>query len=117
MQAECMKLFHFSDDPRIEVFEPRPVRVPAGRSPDREWLNGPLVWAIDQPHSILYLFPRECPRIVIWPTVQTTDEDRSKWIGSSSTRAVAFIEVCWLDRVRVGKVYRYEMPPDTFENT
>jgi Family of unknown function (DUF6886) len=117
MQAECMELFHFSDDPRIEVFEPRPVRIPASRSPEREWLNGPLVWAIDRPHSILYLFPRDCPRIVIWPTERTTDEDRSKWIGSSSAGAVAFIEAGWLDRVRAGEIYRYEMPADTFENT
>jgi hypothetical protein len=112
-----MELFHFSDDPRIEVFEPRPVHIPASRSPEREWLNGPLVWAIDRPHSILYLFPRDCPRIVIWPTARTTDEDRSKWIGSSSARAVAFIEAGWLDRVRAGEIYRYEMPADTFENT
>ena len=112
-----MQLFHFSEDPRIEVFEPRPVRVPAVRSADQEWLNGPLVWAIDRPHSILYLFPRECPRIVIWPMARTTDEDRVKWIGPSSTRAVAFIEAGRLDRVRRGEICRYEMPPDTFEDT
>ena len=54
-----MRLFHYSEDPSIVVFEPRPVRVPAARRAGFEWLNGPLVWAIDEPHSILYLFPRE----------------------------------------------------------
>lgn len=73
--------------------------------------------AIDQPHSILYLFRRECPRFVIWPTARTTDEDRSTWIGPSSARAVAFIESGWLDRVRGGVIHRYYMPPDTFEDT
>jgi len=68
-----MRLFHFSDDPRIEVFEPRSPRVLAVRPSGQQWLNGPLVWAIDESHSILYLFPRECPRVVIWPTRQTTD--------------------------------------------
>jgi hypothetical protein len=42
-----MRLFHFSDDPAIAIFTPRPVRVPAQRAPGREWLNGTLVWAID----------------------------------------------------------------------
>ena len=112
-----MRLFHFSDDPRIEVFEPRPPRVPADRAPGDRWLNGALVWAIDQPHSILYLFPRECPRVVIWPTARTTEPDRSRWIGSSPARAIAYIETGWWDRVRTGKVHKYEMPPDTFEDT
>ncbi|HMG50328.1 MAG TPA: hypothetical protein VK597_07005, partial [Inquilinus sp.] len=62
-----MRLFHFSDDPAIERFEPRPVRVPSARPAGREWLNGPLVWAIDDAHQMLYLFPRDCPRILAWP--------------------------------------------------
>lgn len=117
MQAGRLRLFHFSDDPRIEIFEPRPPRVPADRAAGREWLIGPLVWAIDEPHSILYLFPRECPRVVIWPTAHTTEADRSKWMGSSSARAVAYVEAGWLDRIRAGKLYRYEMPSDSFEDT
>jgi hypothetical protein len=112
-----MQLFHFSDDPRIEVFEPRRPRIAAERAADREWLNGPLVWAIDEPHSILYLFPRECPRIVIWPTAQTTDDDKSTWIGPTSARAVAYIEAGWLQRLQIGTLYRYEMPVETFEDT
>lgn len=52
-----MRLFHYSDDPGIAVFEPRPVRVPVDRPRGQEWLNGPLVWAIDGPHGILYPFP------------------------------------------------------------
>ena len=112
-----MRLFHFSDDPQIEVFEPRPPRVPADRAPRDRWLNGPLVWAIDEPHSILYLFPRECPRMVIWPTARTTDADRSRWIGASRARAVAYIETGWRDGVRTGILHRYEVPPDTFEDT
>jgi hypothetical protein len=43
-----MRLFHFTDDPTIKVFEPRPVQVPVGRPKGFEWLNGALVWAIDE---------------------------------------------------------------------
>ena len=66
-----MRLFHFSDDPAIARFEPRAVLVPSPRAPGREWLNGPLVWAIDEPHQPMYLFPRDCPRILLWPRPET----------------------------------------------
>src|SRR5580692_5650473 len=75
------RLFHFSDDPAIAVFTPRPVRVPAERGPGREWLNGPLVWAIDEPRQPMYLFPRDCPRILLWLTPQTTEADKALWWG------------------------------------
>lgn len=111
-----MQLFHFSDDPGIEIFEPRPLRVAVDRGPDREWLNGPLVWATDEAHSLLYLFPRECPRIVIWPTATTRDEDREKWFGDGSYRAVAYVEEAWLGRLTTEAVHRYRMPPASFED-
>ncbi|WP_339329380.1 DUF6886 family protein [Burkholderia multivorans] len=50
-------LFHFSDDPGIAMFHPRPVRVADDRPAGQEWLNGPLVWATDEAHYLLYLFP------------------------------------------------------------
>jgi NADPH:quinone reductase-like Zn-dependent oxidoreductase len=43
-----MRLFHFSDDAGIECFVPRPVAVPSQRAAGMDWLNGPLVWAIDE---------------------------------------------------------------------
>ena len=42
-----MRLFHFSDDPDFGVFEPRPPRILPERRAGEDWLNGPLVWAID----------------------------------------------------------------------
>jgi hypothetical protein len=49
-----MKLYHFSEDPHIAVFEPR---APTAR-PEVE----PLVWAIDEWHAPMYYLLRECPR-------------------------------------------------------
>ncbi len=111
-----LRLFHFSDDPGIRIFEPRPLRVAVDRGPDRAWLNGALVWATDEAHGVLYLFPRECPRIVIWPTPDTTDADREAWFGGRSCRAIAYVEDGWVDRVRATTVHRYRMPPETFED-
>ncbi len=110
-----MRLFHFSDNSSIAVFAPRPVRIPAERPAGQEWLNGPLVWAIDDWHSMLYLFPRDCPRILIWPTDATTDGDRARWMGVTEARAVAYIEAGWLARLRSATIWRYALPPDGFE--
>jgi hypothetical protein len=43
-----VRLFHFSEEPSIKVFTPRAVAVPVRRAEGREWLNGPLVWAIEE---------------------------------------------------------------------
>lgn len=109
-------LHHFSEDPAIKLFEPRPVRVPAARRPGQEWLNGPLVWAIDRAHSFLYFFPRDCPRILLWPTEQTTSEDRNCWMGPSNARAIAFIETGWADRHAQATIHRYDLPCEPFES-
>jgi hypothetical protein len=109
-----MRLFHFSDDKNIGFFEPRPVRIASGRLAGHEWLNGPLVWAIDELHQPMYLFPRECPRILCWPTAKTTVEDRELWFGERNCHVIAHIEWAWLERLRDGVLYRYELPVDSF---
>lgn len=111
-----MRLFHFSEDPGIALFEPRPVSVPSPRAPGREWLNGPLVWAIDDWHQPLYFFPRDCPRILIWPTASTTEEDRARWLGERDCRMLACIETAWAPRLGTATVYRYELPAAGFED-
>jgi hypothetical protein len=110
-----MRLFHFSEDPGIELFAPRPVQVPSKRPPGQEWLNGPLVWAIDEWHEPLYLFPRNCPRVLVWPGPRTTEEDRARWWGSRACRMIAHIEWAWWGELSKAQLFRYELPPDDFE--
>jgi hypothetical protein len=110
-----MRLFHFSDDPNIEVFTPRPVNVPSTRPPGKEWLNGPLVWAIDDQHQPMYLFPRQCPRILIWRTNVTTPEDVAKYWNGCSNRMIAFIERRWFEPLSTEVLYRYEFSVEGFE--
>ena len=111
-------LFHFSDDGKIDRFVPRRVRQPTSRKPGFEWLNEPLVWAIDAIHQQLYLFPRECPRIVIWAHDASDPADRIRWMGNPALtgRAVAFIEKAWADRFGNSWIYRYELPRTSFES-
>jgi hypothetical protein len=110
-----VRLFHFSDDPAITRFTPRPVRVPSSRPAGRGWLNGPLVWAIDEAHEFLYLFPRDCPRILAWATPRTSPADRDR-LGLGDSRAVAFVEAAWIGRLRSAVIHRYELPSETFRS-
>jgi hypothetical protein len=110
-----MRLFHFSEEPGITRFEPRKVTVPTPRAPGREWLDDPLVWAIDERHAPMYLFPRDCPRVLLWPLASSSAED-IRWLwGERTCRMVAHIEWGWLERLRRTRLYRYEMPCDAFE--
>jgi hypothetical protein len=110
-------LFHFSEDPSIARFEPRPVRVPAERGPGRGWLNGPLVWAIDAWRQPMYFFPRDCPRILLWRKPATTEADlRRWWRGGAHRRMLAHIEDAWLERLKTTPVYRYAFDPEPFED-
>jgi hypothetical protein len=111
-----MRLFHFSDDGDIVRFVPRPVLVPSARPPGRDWLNGPLVWAIDETCQAFYLFPRDCPRILLYPTPATTPDDRAGWWGGRTCRMIAHIEWAWFERFRNARLYRYELPLAAFED-
>ncbi|HEX4096869.1 MAG TPA: GNAT family N-acetyltransferase [Caulobacteraceae bacterium] len=109
-------LFHFSEDPTIQIFEPRPVRVAAERPPGQDWLNGPLVWAIDAWHQPMYYFPRDCPRVLLWKTPATTAADLDHWWRGDRARLMqAHVEAAWLERLRTTPIYRYVFAPDDFE--
>lgn len=81
-----------------------------------DWLNGALVWAIDEWHQPMYLFPRDCPRILLWPTEETTEQDLGRYFGDSSARMVAFIEKAWEPRLETAALYRYELPHESFQS-
>ena len=99
-------LYHFSEEPNIAAFEPRP---PLAR-PEID----PLVWAIDAERAPMYFFPRDCPRACFWPGDQTSKDDRERWFGGITARMTIAIEAAWLERLRSAVLYRYLMPSDGF---
>ena len=64
----------------------------------------------------MYLFPRDCPRILLWPKPDTTPEDMDLWWGARDCTAIAHIEWAWFERLRAAAIHRYELPADAFEN-
>jgi len=100
-------LFHFSEESGIAKFEPRPPL----EHPDQP----AAVWAVDAEHAWTYLFPRDCPRILLWPIASTTMQDRERWLGQADSGRVACIEWSWLERLRSTTLYRYRMPAEAFQ--
>jgi hypothetical protein len=73
-----------------------------------------MVWVVDEQRAWTYLFPRDCPRILLWPTPNTTPEDLERWFGGNIAARIACIEWAWLERLRSTRLYRYEMDPARF---
>jgi hypothetical protein len=95
-------LFHVSEEPGIERFEPRPSQN----------ADEPVVWAVDADRLRNYLLPRECPRVTYYAGRETTAADVERFLGSSP--AVVAVESGWLERLRSCRLYCYHMPPETF---
>ena len=77
-------LYHFSEEPTIERFVPRPVKV--GPSDEK------LVWAIDSAHCHQFYFPRDCPRVIISKSPHTSAKDTETFFGHTTATVIAAIE-------------------------
>jgi hypothetical protein len=99
-------LWHFSEDPTLERFDPHvPVTNPG---------ETPAVWAIDNRHAPMFWFPRDCPRGCAWPVSTTSAEDRERFFGQSGADRIHVIESDWLEPVRSGSLVAYRLPTETF---
>src|SRR5213593_5201219 len=96
-------LFHISEEPDIERFDPRPS----------DYTVEPVVWAIDADRLRNYLVPRECPRVTYCAGRETSAADVERFLGSSP--AVVAVESGWLEHLRSCQLYCYHLPPETFE--
>ncbi|MDE2824011.1 MAG: hypothetical protein OXK79_10975 [Chloroflexota bacterium] len=99
-------LYHFSEDPSIKRFVPRPVRI----GPSEE----ALVWAVDRANCHQFYFPRDCPRVVISKSTSTSAEDAETFFGHTTAEVVAAIESRWLRRMCNTTVYRYTLSSGGF---
>jgi hypothetical protein len=115
--VDRLRLFHFSEVGTIKTFVPKPVDVPSTRPSGQEWLNGPLNWAVDETRQASYLFPRDCPRILVWPTSTTNDAVREEWFDGRDFAMVAYVESSWFERIQRQVLFRYEMPTESFRAT
>ena len=92
-------LYHFSEDPNIVRFVPHVPRT----NP----LQRAAVWAIDADHAPLYWFPRDCPRIAVFPFDEGQRAAFEERLITTAPRIHA-IESGWLEEMRSARIYRYE---------
>ena len=98
-------MHHFSEDPHIAKFVPH---VPRTNPEHRR-----AVWAIDSEHAPLYWFPRDCPRVAMWP-LHADDVDAFQSRLVTTAPRVHAIESGWLERMRTTALFRYDFEPDVF---
>lgn len=100
-------LLHFSENPAIRCFAPRPHPHQPGQPP--------CVWAIDDAHAFLYFFPRDCPRALFWATPTSTPDDVACFLSHTAAKRVAIVEGAWLERLQKAALFVYRFPATTFE--
>ena len=105
MHDNDLKLFHYSEEPAIEQFVPRPHKT----------LRGEMVWAVDAFHAVNFLVPRDCPRVTYFPKADTTQADIERLMGCTLAEHVVVVESAWLPRIRTCTLYEYALPVDSFE--
>lgn len=73
---------------------------------------------IDEWHSPLYFFPRDCPRIALWPVETTSPPDRAHFKQLTKGRMKLFIERPYEREWREGRLWVYEFGDlQRFEDT
>ncbi len=98
-------VYHYSEDGTLKRFAPHVPPTNPG--------HPPAVWAIDERHSPLYWFPRDCPRISVWAHNAEQQELLTEMFETEATRLCA-AETHWLLAVRDAKIYRYEFDANQF---
>jgi hypothetical protein len=103
-----LRLFHISDLPGIEIFNPRP-------SPSHfDALTGDVVFAISGRLLHNYLLPRDCPRVTYYLRDETSEEDKKLFFGYSRAEFIVTVPTEWYDTIKKTVLYCYEFSPDSF---
>jgi hypothetical protein len=102
-------VFHISDRPGIQRFEPRIPPSPSSGVTDA------VVWAVGERLLHNYLLPRNCPRVTFYAVARSTPADVERLLGQTTARYVVAIESRWLPRVQRERLWCYMVPAATFE--
>jgi hypothetical protein len=107
-ETNSFRLYHVSENPSIERFEPRP-------SPSHyESITSEVVFAITDKLLHNYLVPRDCPRVTFYSKHNTSKHDKETFLGKNSSDFVVVVESKWRDTIQQTTLYCYEFPTDSF---
>jgi hypothetical protein len=100
------EVLHFSEDPTITEFVPHVAATAR--------VAEAYVWAVDAERAPAYWFPRECPRVLTWPTASSTGSDVAHIIGPCGASRVHAVEYAWLERMRSVRLFAYRLSAKPF---
>lgn len=103
-----MKLYHVSEEPAIEIFQPRPSPQVYGN------ITGDVVYAVTEEMLHNYLLPRDCPRVTYYAKHDSSQEDIERFIDSTKKKYIITVEGGWLERIKHTTLYLYELPNESF---
>ncbi len=106
-------LYIMSDMPNIKRFEPYLTAPPYRTMPSSSREKDP-VGAVDRERLHNYLLPIDCPRVTFYALPTSTHEDIERFMGLSSAKYVVAVESRWMARIQQERLYRYDVPKDTF---
>ncbi|MDN3582534.1 DUF6886 family protein [Mucilaginibacter flavus] len=102
------RLFHISEQPGIELFEPRP-------SPSAfDKIAGNVVFAITEQLLHNYLLPRDCPRVTCYQSANTTIDDKAHFFGNTTANYIIAVENRWHKQIVDTMLYCYEFDTANF---
>lgn len=102
-----MLLYHVSEEPDIQIFEPR---LPSRKDLDPDV---GLVWALCERTLPNFLTPRDCPRVTYHAGKNTSAADIERCLPKGYSHAV-IIETAWLERLRNTTLYLYHLDSSGF---
>jgi hypothetical protein len=105
MGGIALRLYHFSENPSITEFVPRPAK---------HWNNEQYVWAVEEEHALHYYFPRNCPRVIYWAGEGITQEDIDTFFRYTTARKIIVLEKKWYAKIKNAQLYQYEFPVESF---
>lgn len=108
-RAQPKVVYHVSDQPDLQLFEPRPV--PADHSTG---VTGAAVWAVDDAHLHAYLLPRDCPRLACYAKSDSDPVDIERIMGPSGARYLVAIEAGWLAAAQASPLTLYMFDAASF---
>jgi len=102
MERENPRLFHISEDPKINVFVPR-------LSPSHfNIIKADVVMAVSENLVHNYMLPKECPRLSYHAGPDTTPRDTKKFFGFCTAAHIMAVENRWIKKIQSTTLYCYE---------
>ncbi len=107
MELNQFSLFHISQNPDIQFFQPRIYSQHSN-------LEKAVVFGVSIEYLYNYLLPRDCPRISFYALDSSNQADIEKYLMEENSKKVLVIEKKWLPIISNTVLHCYALPIEPF---